>query len=178
MLAVPPPQSTISISIPNVPFYSQFADISSPKWQKVGCGIASLAMVIDFYKPAVSVDKLLTQGISLGAYNSAIGWSHQGLISLSAKYGLKGIAYELSSLSQSSAFSKFKKSLATGPVMASVHYKMDPKNPIPHLVVIDAIKNGIVYYNDPAASMAKKQISVASFLKAWKQNFIVIRPIA
>jgi len=60
----------------HVPFYSQFKDITDPTWQKVGCGIASLAMLIDYYKPAVSVDSLLTEGITTGAYITSAGWSH------------------------------------------------------------------------------------------------------
>ena len=39
---------TIPASISNVPFYSQFTDIVSASWEKKGCGITSLAMIIDF----------------------------------------------------------------------------------------------------------------------------------
>lgn len=179
VIDVPPSTpSTININIPNVPFYSQFEDITSQKWQKVACGVVSLAMVIDYYKPAVSVDKLLNQAVASGAYNKSLGWMHKGIIDLSKKYGLKGIAYDLTKSTRDAAYSQFKNSLNTGPVIASVHYKIDPKNPVPHLIVIDAIKNGIVYYNDPAAKSGKKEISVANFLKAWKQKFIVLRPVA
>jgi ABC-type bacteriocin/lantibiotic exporter with double-glycine peptidase domain len=159
-----------------VPFSSQFTDISSPKWQKVGCGITSLAMLIDFYKPAVSVDTLLTQGIAEGAYSQNAGWIYQGLISLGGKYGLSGKSYDLGNLNSKTAFSQFKTYLADGPVMASVHYKFDPKSTIPHLVVIDAIKGDVLYYNDPAAKIGEKQISTADFIKAWKKRFIVLRP--
>jgi predicted double-glycine peptidase len=64
-----------------------------------------------------------------------------------------------------------------GPVILSVHYKFDPKSTIPHLVVIDAVDNGVVYYNDPAAKTGEKQISVTNFLKGWKKKVIVIRPV-
>ena len=62
--------------IPEVPFYSQFKDISSAKWQKVGCGVTSLAMVIEYYNPdSVSVNTLLNEGIAAGAYLNSAGWT-------------------------------------------------------------------------------------------------------
>jgi ABC-type bacteriocin/lantibiotic exporter with double-glycine peptidase domain len=59
-----------------------------------------------------------------------------------------------------------------------VHYKFDPKSTIPHLVVVDGIVGGVVYYNDPAAKTGEKQISTADFLKGWKKKVIVVRPVA
>ncbi len=164
--------------VPSVPFYSQFRDISSAKWQKVGCGVASLAMIIDYYKPdTVSVNALLNEGINAGAYLNNAGWTYKGLIQISKPYGLDGSSYDLGKLSKDDAFAKFKKHLESGPVIASVHYKFDPKSTIPHLVVIDGIKDGVVYYNDPAAKTGGLQISTVDFLKAWKKRFIVVRPV-
>ncbi len=175
-----PPAYIVSVpaNIPDVPFYSQFKDISSSVWQKVGCGITSLAMIIDYYKPDanVSVDTLLSQGIKAGAYNNNAGWSYSGLISVSKKYGLDGIAYDLKTDSLASAFIKMKDTLKNGPVIASVHYKLDPKNPIPHLIVINGIKNDLIYYNDPAAKGGNKTISISAFTKAWKKRYIAIKP--
>jgi len=163
--------------VPTVPFYSQFRDISSAKWQKVGCGVASLAMVIDFYKPdTVSVNALLNEGIKAGAYLNNAGWTYKGLIQISKPYGLDGKSFDLGKLSKDAAFAQFKEHLNEGPVIASVHYKFDPKSTIPHLVVIDGIRDGVVYYNDPAAKTGGLQISTADFLKAWKKRFIVVRP--
>jgi len=166
------------IPTPKVPFYSQFKDIQSPKWQKVGCGIASLTMIIDFYTPnAVSVNTLLTQGIAAGAYDQNAGWIYKGLIQLSQKYGLDGAYHDLSKLDSQTAFAQFKKYLQDGPVILAVHYKFDPKSTIPHLVVINGIDNDVVYYNDPAAQVGEKKISTADFLKGWKKKIIVIRPV-
>lgn len=178
VISLPPPvPAPVVQSVANVPFYSQFADISSAKWQKVGCGIASIAMVIDYYSAdPISVDTILSRGIASGAYDTNAGWSHQGLINLTKKYGLNGTTYDLSNLSSKAALAKLQTELKNGPVIVSVHYKFEPKNPIPHLVVIDGIRDGVVYYNDPAAKSGKKQISSSAFAKAWKQRFIVIRP--
>lgn len=164
--------------IATVPFYSQFEDIHTASWQKVGCGIASLAMVIDYYTTnSVSVDALLKEGIKYGAYDKNAGWIHKDLISLSKKYGLEGKSYDLTSLSKEKSFTALTKQLKDGPVIVSVHYKFDPKSSIPHLVVIDGIKDGVMYYNDPAAKIGQKEISVTDFQKGWKKKFIVIRPV-
>jgi ABC-type bacteriocin/lantibiotic exporter with double-glycine peptidase domain len=161
---------------PTVPFYSQFRDISSSKWQKVGCGITSLAMLVGYYqqKP-VSVDTLLTEGIKAGAYSDA-GWSYAGLIGVAKKHGLTGSAYDLGGSSKSAALTSLTKALANGPVIASVHYKLEPTNPIPHLIVVTAIKDGVVYYNDPANKGGQTTASTKIFTAAWKQRYIVIRP--
>lgn len=169
---------TVQVQSPAViPFYSQFADISSPDWQKVGCGVASLAMIIDYYKPAISVNTLLKLGISAGAYMPSAGWTHKGLISLSNKYNLDGDSYDLAGTSDQAALTQFETYLKTGPVIASVHYRFDPNNSIPHLVVINDYKDGLFYYNDPAAKIGGLTISNTDFLKAWKKRFIVIRPV-
>ena len=181
-IPVPPPtvQNTpthATTTVPLVPFFSQFKDITSPVWQKVGCGVASLAMVIDYYKPdAVSVNTLLSQGIASGAYLQSAGWTYKGLIGLAKKYGLSGSSYDFRTSDSQTALAQFKKYLKDGPVIASIHYKFDPASTIPHMVVIDGIVDDIMYYNDPAAKTGEKQISVADFLKGWKKRFIVMRP--
>ncbi len=163
-------------TIPNVPFYSQLTDITSPAWKKVGCGITSLAMIIDYYKPKVSVNTLLGQGIALGAYKNNAGWTYAGLIAVAKKHGFEGKTYDLGKSTTKAAFAEIQEQLKDGPVMASIHYKFEPTNPIPHLVVINGISDGMVYYNDPAAKEGEKKISTAGFLAAWKKRFIVIRP--
>ena len=160
------------------PFFSQFTDISDPSWQKVGCGIASLAMIIELYNPGkVSVDNLLTEGIKSGAYLNDAGWIHNGLIQLAQNYGLNGKTRDLSSLNTKSALTELEKTLDKGPVMVSVHYTFDPTNPIPHLVVINKIIGDTVYYNDPSEKAGNGSVSTTQFLKAWKKRYIEIRPV-
>jgi predicted double-glycine peptidase len=166
-------------SVFSVPFYSQFSDITSAAWQKVGCGIASLAMLIEFYEPgAVTVDTLLKEGIAAHAYLSDAGWTHAGLIGLSHKYGLEGESRDMSALSMDEAFDELQTVLANGPVMASVHYTFDPKNPIPHLVVVSGINDGKVYFNDPADAHGDESISIQKFENAWKKRYIEVHPIS
>ncbi len=162
-------------NIRNVPYLSQFNDITSPVWQKRGCGIASVAMIIEYYKShSVSVDALLNNGIKDGGYIDKIGWKHNTLVKLSRKYNLDGLAYDFSNKSKENAFSEFKKDLTRGPLIASVHYTFDPKNIIPHLVVITDIKGNTLYYNDPA--LGKGHLSKEKFINSWKKRYIKIYP--
>ncbi len=174
-----PIHETKSHTVPIVPFYSQFSDIHIDAWKKVGCGIASLAMIIDYYRPGselVDVDTLLKQGLLLAAYDYRAGWIHSGLIAVSKKYGLTGESHDVNSLSREAALKELKKYADAGPVMVSIHYKFNPKSSIPHLIVIDGIQNNIVYYNDPAAKEGQKHVESAVLLNGWKKKFIVIRP--
>lgn len=158
-----------------VPFYSQFTDITPVSWRKIGCGIASLAMLIDYYKPAVAVDSLLEEGIANGAYIQDAGWSHAGLINLAKAYGLRGAAHSYAHLGMTEALATLQTAVAEGPVMVSVHYTFDPQNPIPHLVVVTGVHEGKVYYNDPAETSGDGSISIEQFQSAWKQRHIEIR---
>lgn len=170
-------ERTVGTTAPKVPFYSQFVDIDAPEWKKIGCGVTSLAMVVNYYEPgAVSVNTLLRKGIAADAYLKNAGWTYSGLIKLGNAYDLKGKSYDLGAQSVQTAFAQFKKELQDGPVIASVHYKFDPKSTIPHLVVMTGITDEGLSYNDPAAKNGGKTISVDKFLKAWKKRFIVIRP--
>lgn len=171
------PEIATTSAAPVVPFYSQFTDITSQKWQKVGCGITDLTMLIRYYRPdtTVTVNQMLTKGIAIGAYDESAGWTYQGLIDLSHEYGLDGTWYTLPSDPQA-ALTRFKTILSDGPVILSVHYKFDPKSTIPHLVVVNAIKGNTVYVNDPATTKGTQQIALNDFLAGWKRRVIVIRP--
>jgi ABC-type bacteriocin/lantibiotic exporter with double-glycine peptidase domain len=158
-------------TIPIVPFYSQFSDIHTTSWQKVGCGVTSLTMIINYYsEDTISVDTLLKEGVALGAYNKNAGWIHKDLITLSKKYGLEGKSYDLSGNKKDIAFTTLKKLLADGPVMASVYYKFNPKSNIPHLVVIDGVDNGNIYYNDPAAKEGQRKYLLKTSKKDGKES--------
>jgi len=161
-----------------VPFFSQFADITPVEWRKVSCGIAGVSMLIDFYQPGSAVpDLLLQQGRAAGAFLSDAGWTHQGLINLTKQFGLNGYSRDMAGLSMSSAFSELKEVLKDGPVMVSVHYTFQPTNPIPHLVVVNGVADGKVFYNDPAEASGGGSISIEQFQSAWKKRYIEIRPV-
>lgn len=164
-------------SVFTVPFYSQFTDITPVSWRKVSCGIAGVAMLIDFYSDeSVSADALLQKGIAAGSFLNDAGWIHSGLISLSRPYGLEGESVSLANLGMTSAFAELEEVVKEGPVMVSVHYTFEPTNPIPHLVVINGVQDGKVFYNDPAESSGGNSLSIEKFKNAWKKRYISIRP--
>jgi hypothetical protein len=176
-LLVKLPKAKKTATVPVVPFYSQFKDISDSSWQKVSCGIAGIAMLIDYYSDEIIIpDTLLARGIARNAFLSDAGWIHSGLIGLSRDYGLEGKSVSFAHLNKAGALAELATELRKGPVLASVHYTFEPTNPIPHLVVINAIKDGLVYYNDPAESAGGGTLTVEKFQSAWKQRFIVVRP--
>lgn len=165
--------------IPIVPFFSQFRDIHDSQWQGVGCGVTSLAMVIDYYHPNIaSVDEVLRKAVTAGAYAKNAGWKHYDLAVLSGQYGLVGKSYDLALLDSDSAFESFKDLLYDGPIIVSAHYNFDPQSTIPHLLVVTGINGDKLYYNDPAGKTPGQVISRTDFLAGWKQRFIVIRPQA
>ena len=167
-----------SQNIPTVPFLSQFTDISRDDWKKRACGIVSLAMLIELHKPGeIGVNELLEEGIASGAYLNNAGWIHNGLALLANEHGLYGKSYDFSPLTIIKAFNELEKSLNKGPVIASVHYKFDQHNPIPHLVVINSIKDGQIYYNDPAEKIGGQSISIEKFTTAWKKRYIEVLPM-
>ena len=172
---VPSPTSPVF----TVPFFSQLTDITEASWKKVGCGITGLAMLIEYYYPGEvdSVDTLLHEGIAAGAYDDSVGWSYSGLISVAQKYGVTGSTHDYKSSSMDVAFAAMKEDLEGGPVMASVYYTFKPTNPIPHLVIINGIKNDQVYYNDPAESTGGGHISIEQFKSGWKKRYIEFYPI-
>ena len=94
--------------------------------------------------------------------------------SLANDHGLDASPFDFSAKTMTFAFSNIEQSLKEGPVIASVHYTFDPKNPIPHLVVIRGIKDGEIYYNDPA--IGEGSISISTFKKSWKKRYIEVRP--
>lgn len=166
-------------SVFTVPFFSQLTDITEASWKKVGCGITGLAMLIEYYHPGKveSVDTLLHEGVAAGAYDDSVGWSYNGLITVAQKYGITGSAHDYKGSTMDVAFAALKKDLQDGPIMASVHYTFKPTNPIPHLVIINGIKNDQVYYNDPADTAGGGHISIEQFKSGWKKRYIEFYPI-
>lgn len=161
----------------NVPLYSQISDISSVEWQQKGCGVADLAMIIEFYKPkTTSVQKVLEEALSGGAYEKNVGWKHDGLAALAVKHGLVGRTYDLSSLDKNTAFSQFQDIIKEGPAVASIHRGFNPKSPFGHLVVITGFDENFIYYNDPGKHDGIRKVSVTEFMKGWKKRLIVVRP--
>ncbi len=160
----------------SVPLYSQISDISSVAWRQKGCGVADVAMIVDFYKPnTTTVQKVLEEAIKAGAYVKNVGWSHAGLAALAVKHGLVGKTVDLSIVKKEVAFSEFKNTVMEGPVIASIHRGFNPASPFGHLIVVTGFDDKLVYYNDPGKHDGIRTVPVADFMKGWKKRLIVIR---
>lgn len=165
------------IHFDNVPFYSQFQDIPRIEWQQEGCGIASMAMAMEYLKPksVSSLTALILQAVNSGAHTTE-GWKHKELAALAGLYGLSGKNYDFSDSGNPVAFDEFKKSLGGGPIIVSIHNKFDPKATLGHLVVVTGIDGEAITYHDPASgTKVEKTISTENFLKGWKKRWITVR---
>lgn len=162
----------------DVPLYSQIADISSVEWKQKGCGVADVAMIVNFYKPkTTTVQKSLEDAIALGAYQKNVGWKHDGLAALAKKYGMDGKVQDFSKLNNLDAFNQFKDVIKEGPAIASIHRNFDPKLSFGHLIVITGFDDNQIFYNDPGKHDGIRKVSITDFMKGWKRKLIVIRPI-
>jgi hypothetical protein len=160
----------------SVPLFSQISDISSVAWKQKGCGVADVAMIVEFYKPnTTSVQKVLEEGLKAGAYVKNVGWSHSGLASLAVKHGLVGKTVDLSTLKNETALSQFKDIVKEGPVIASIRRGFKSQSPYGHLIVITGFDDKLVYYNDPGKKDGIKTVLVEDFMKGWKKRLIIIR---
>lgn len=160
----------------DVPLYSQVSQISSVEWQQKGCGVADIAMLIEFYKPdTTSVQKVLEEALTMGAYQKNIGWKHEGLAAVARKHGLVGKTYDLSKLDKENSFKEFKNILEEGPAIASIRRGFNPKSSFGHLIVVTGFDDKFVYYNDPGKRDGIKKVLIDDFTKGWKKRLIVVR---
>ena len=169
----------------NLKLYSQYLDFTNKERQKHGCGIASLAMLMDYInhlshtnKNIPSLDKLYQVGINRRAYIKGVGWRHSGLVGLAKIYGFKkSQAYDLSRFSDVEALRILKQKLKQGPVLASIYSKYKTAGN-GHLIGLLSVTKQEVVVLDPD-SKTKQQVlrhlPVAKFIRAWKKRFIAIR---
>ncbi len=157
--------------------YSQLLHISHPDWKPVGCGIVSLAMIIDFFlKKEIDVDVLLEQGLAAGAYLQDIGWKHAELAQLAERYGLHGKNFDLAALPSEEAYARMLPYLHRGPVMASIHNGFEESGG-GHLIVVTGEEGDEIHYNDPNSDDVRhieRIVPKDVFLKGWKRRFIIV----
>jgi len=105
----------VKVSYP-IPFYTQQVDFNdvnlqgfkskedAEHWQKRGCGIASVKMIIDGFqrhrglKLSELYGKLIYKGLEIGGHCER-GWIHKGLVELAKEYNILGQTFRLSNVS-------------------------------------------------------------------------------
>ena len=71
---------------------NQTSDTGDNEWDSRSCGICVLKMLMVFKKPeiqSVPIMTLLNQALEMSGYIDGIGWRHQALADLAAKYGVE-----------------------------------------------------------------------------------------
>ncbi|MFZ2303452.1 MAG: C39 family peptidase [Minisyncoccia bacterium] len=73
----------------NVPYYSQYLDVTDELWQPRACGVACLKMLLEALgEETPTLDEMIAQGCAIGAHGE-YGWKHDGLVALARQYGVK-----------------------------------------------------------------------------------------
>jgi ABC-type bacteriocin/lantibiotic exporter with double-glycine peptidase domain len=73
-----------------VPYRSQREPEILENYGTRGCGVSSLAMVLDYYGHKLSGHELKKLADETDAYQGVKGWTHDGLIKIGRKLGLSG----------------------------------------------------------------------------------------
>ena len=86
----------------DIPYYSQYLDVSDPSWMSRSCGILCLKMVMDFYGlesgvDTPSADELINEGLYIEGNVPAYGWAHNHLVLLARNHGLMAYPQEFRS---------------------------------------------------------------------------------
>jgi hypothetical protein len=82
-----------------VPFYSQYDDVTRDEWKSRACTIVCMKMALEFVagQSAPSADQLLDEGMYIGAYTKD-GWSHHGVALIAHNYGVPAYLEEFKSV--------------------------------------------------------------------------------
>jgi uncharacterized protein YvpB len=187
----------------DVPYYSQFKDAQKEEWKPNACGIASLKMVLDFYRPTdTTIDDLYQKGLDLNSYLENIGWYHHGLVNIAQTLGYKGITrswginQETLEKLQSRRFTEQDITIAKDQQMAEALYTLKSEinqgHPIilslprnftkggsGHLVVLIGFDDQGFYFHDPDDEIRSgKEIFLAfqQFQDIFERRAIFIMP--
>lgn len=175
-----------------VPYFSQYRDVSDEAWQFRACAIVNLKMVLEYYKnkypergiPSNSIEDLITQGVQLNGYIGA-GWVHDVIVILARNYGCS--AYRQEFRSSDPAFenkfveegiAKIWKTVAEGsPVTVSVLPDFGQNTQF-HTILIVGIGEDGFYYHDPKSHTIEEgmyqHVTIDRFKQFWRKFAIFI----
>jgi len=69
-----------------IPYFSQYLDVSDPYWSERSCAIACVAMVL---KTSAPIDRLVKECAEKYGYNPELGWTHAEIVSLFADHSVR-----------------------------------------------------------------------------------------
>lgn len=175
------PSLLLSMERRALPAYSQYLDIRNKRWQYRGCGIIALKTVMDFWRSREVAPgrELFVKGIAIGGYRRGIGWTHLALQRLARRYRFRAYGVDVKEETTAAAMRHLRRDLQRGPVIASVWRGFSPKAVSSHLVVVYAMRRGVVFYHDPEGKSRRsipRSAPFRRFAKGWKKLYIVVRP--
>lgn len=175
-------------TILSVPFYSQHLAVKDPLWRLLSCGVVALKSVLDFLEaPMSSADELIRIGLSHNAHSDS-GWTHAGIVSIAAQFGVAMKRKEFRSHDPLEAekllnegINKLVTSIEQGkPVLISAIKKWAEVKKFHMMVLVGfEMDEGILkgfYYHDPDAyteGEGKNQfVPIETFKKYWRRMAI------
>ncbi len=180
-----------------IPYHSQFDEITMPEWKNRGCAIACLKMCLDFTKPneIPSIDNLIKEGELIGGYVDKIGWKHEAVVRLAHNYGVTAYPEEFRSIKvdiNSKTFSEniLEKDLIDRGIQR-IRDSIDRKVAVivststklgPHQVVVVGYEDNLgattgFFVNDPDNRNSEKKgvfVPISEFLNNWRKFAIFV----
>ncbi len=145
-------------------------------WEKKGCGIACVGMVLSRANKEFSTDALVKEALNLNGYIEGVGWRHAVLARVIANRNIPAYAQEFTSPTDDTTLlaigiEKIKEQVRIGnPVMVSVFRGFTPDAASTHVALLVAITQDGFVADDPDYDGGGEHISVAfdAFARAWR----------
>ncbi|MEK7531717.1 MAG: papain-like cysteine protease family protein [Patescibacteria group bacterium] len=164
-----------------VPFHSQY-EISNREWNTRSCGMASLAMVIEFLgSPRVDLFSLVEEGREKGGYQLNIGWKHDYFLQKAKEEGFVGVREEKMNIEE--GVLKLQSALEKGVApIVSGRKRFFGEERASHLVVLTGFggegKDFYFLYHDPEMldehRGAYRKVSLSDFKNDWRKMAIFL----
>lgn len=163
----------------DVPYYSQYTDLTDKDQRLVACGMTCVHMALSFYgKAQLSLDELVATGMREGGFGSS-GWLHDYLVSVFTK---AGISCERREQMQDRDVDDVRGALDEGnPVIISGVRRFFDRRIFHQVILVgyresDGGKLDGFYYHDPAALRAEDgqdlYAPLGTFLLDWRRMAI------
>jgi uncharacterized protein YvpB len=158
----------------NVPYYSQYLNVTDPFWMLRSCGAICFKMVTEYYgKDASNIVSFCNEARDKGGYDINNGWVHDYLVikllemglKAERKEGLVGIDEIITSLD------------AGNPVIVSVEKRVLEQTRF-HIIVVVGHEDNNIFYHEPESTDkirgAYRRCNTETFINYWRGKAIFI----
>jgi uncharacterized protein YvpB len=160
----------------NVPYYSQFVDVTDPFWMLRACGATSLKMVAEYHGKKVSdIVSLCEEAKEKGGYDMVNGWVHDYLVLKSGELGLNAYRKEgITDLGEIITFLQSEK-----PVIVSVEKRVLEQKRF-HIIVLTGydVSTNSFFYHEPESTDKERgkhrSVNVPIFLEYFRGKAIFV----